>query len=158
MSNPGPMQRLILMVLNSGKQLTTDQIAAVLSDACGNKIGYGSVRGALSGMVNMANRNWVKRHEHPMGKTSQDQFSITVHGQMALFHGRREAKINGQTIYSGLHDKNSFTLQLDTDGDVVLTVVDGHRNQSASVHVTKDGLEHMRRFVDLVFEKDETDD
>ena len=64
----GPLQRKVLMVLQAASHLegqpglTPDDIARVISDCWGYRVGWGSVLGAMSGMVNTQDRRWI-RHD-----------------------------------------------------------------------------------------------
>lgn len=66
--------------------------------------------------------------------------------------------INSREVFSGLHDKNSFKLRLDTDGDVTLFVRDGWQNKDVRIDIPREGLEYMRDFANFVLNPEPEED
>ena len=66
----GPLQRKVLMVLQAASHLedppglTPVDIARVISECWGYRVGWGSVLGAMSGMVVSRNRYWIWHNGH----------------------------------------------------------------------------------------------
>jgi hypothetical protein len=100
----GPTQRAVLRVLYGAKvhlgiqNLSSKQIAAIITDAYGHHCGWESVRGAISGMGRQHNRYWLRESRvyglpkhigwmtvHPFNR----RFEITDRGEMALVQPAR---------------------------------------------------------------------